>query len=97
MKLKIKLKILGKHHNNDTIRNNGGGFYNHALYFENMTPIYRAPSSRLRRLLEESFESFAEFKKQFRDAGLKQFGSGWVFLIEKGNKLRIQSYSNQGH
>ena len=60
-----------------------------------MTPIYKAPSSKLRRLIEESFESFTEFKKQFKDAGLKQFGSGWVFLIEKGNKLVIESYGNQ--
>jgi superoxide dismutase, Fe-Mn family len=88
-------KILGKYSNNDKIRNNGGGFYNHVLYFENMTPTYKAPSAKLRRLLEEHFNSFSEFKQQFKDAGLKQFGSGWVFLVEKRNKLVIESYANQ--
>jgi Fe-Mn family superoxide dismutase len=46
-------------------------------------------------MLEENFNSFSEFKEQFKEAGLKQFGSGWVFLIKKGNKLVIESYANQ--
>ena len=87
--------ILGKYSKNDTIRNNGGGFYNHVLYFENMTPNYKAPSTKFRKILEENFNSFSEFKEQFKEAGLKQFGSGWVFLIQKGNKLVIESYANQ--
>jgi len=87
--------ILGKYYKNDIIRNNGGGFYNHALYFENMTPDYKAPSTKFREMLEENFNSFSEFKEQFKEAGLKQFGSGWVFLIKKGDKLVIESYANQ--
>ena len=87
--------ILGKYSKNDVIRNNGGGFYNHVLYFENMTPDYKAPSTEFRKMLEENFNSFSEFKKQFKEAGLKQFGSGWVFLIKKANKLVIESYANQ--
>ena len=87
--------ILGKYSKNDIIRNNGGGFYNHVLYFENMTPDYKAPSTKFRKMLEENFNSFSEFKEQFKEAGLKQFGSGWVFLIKKGNKLVIESYTNQ--
>jgi Fe-Mn family superoxide dismutase len=87
--------ILGKYPKNDIIRNNGGGFYNHVLYFENITPDYKAPSTKFRKMLEENFNSFSEFKKQFKEAGLKQFGSGWVFLIKKGNKLVIESYPNQ--
>ena len=87
--------ILGKYPKNDIIRNNGGGFYNHILYFENITPDYKAPSTKFKKMLEENFNSFSEFKEQFKEAGLKQFGSGWVFLIKKGNKLVIESYANQ--
>jgi Fe-Mn family superoxide dismutase len=87
--------ILGKYPKNDIIRNNGGGFYNHVLYFENMTPDYKAPSSKFKKMLEENFNSFSEFKEKFKEAGLKQFGSGWVFLIKKGDKLVIESYANQ--
>jgi Fe-Mn family superoxide dismutase len=87
--------ILGKYSKNDTIRNNGGGFYNHVLYFENMTPDYKSPSTKFRKMLEENFNSFSEFKEQFKEAGLKQFGSGWAFLIKKGDKLVIESYANQ--
>jgi len=88
-------KILNKYPKNTKIRNNGGGFYNHVLYFENMTPNYKAPSSNLKKMLEENFNSFSEFKEKFKEAGLGQFGSGWVFLIEKENKLIIESYPNQ--
>jgi Fe-Mn family superoxide dismutase len=88
-------KILGKYPKNNTIKNNGGGFYNHVLYFENMTPDYKSPSSKFRKMLEENFNSFSEFKDKFKEAGLKQFGSGWVFLIKKDNKLVIESYANQ--
>ena len=87
--------ILGKYPKNDIIRNNGGGFYNHVLYFENITPDYKAPSIKFKNLLEKNFSSFSEFKEKFKEAGLKQFGSGWVFLIQKGNKLVIESYANQ--
>jgi Fe-Mn family superoxide dismutase len=88
-------KILSKYPKNTKIRNNGGGFYNHILYFENMTPDYKAPSANFRKMLEENFDSFKEFKEKFKEAGLGQFGSGWVFLIEKENKLVIESYPNQ--
>jgi len=88
-------KILGKYSKNNKIKNNGGGFYNHVLYFENMTPDYKAPSSNFKKMLEENFNSFSEFKDKFKEEGLGQFGSGWVFLIKKGNKLVIESYANQ--
>jgi superoxide dismutase, Fe-Mn family len=88
-------KILSKYPKNTKIRNNGGGFYNHVLYFENMTPDYKAPSANFRKMLEENFNSFSEFKEKFKEAGLGQFGSGWVFLIKKGNKLVIEAYPNQ--
>jgi Fe-Mn family superoxide dismutase len=88
-------KILGKYPKNNKIRNNGGGFYNHVLYFENMTPDYKAPSTKFKKLLEDNFNSVSEFKEKFKEAGLRQFGSGWVFLIQKGNKLVIESYANQ--
>ena len=88
-------KILSKYPKNTKIRNNGGGFYNHVLYFENMTPDYKAPSANFRKMLEENFNSLSEFKEKFKEAGLGQFGSGWVFLIKKGNKLVIEAYPNQ--
>jgi Fe-Mn family superoxide dismutase len=79
------------------LRNNGGGYYNHALYWENMGPSGGGqPTGKLSDALNQAFGSFDEFKKQFSDAGKTRFGSGWVWLCldEKGN-LFITSTPNQ--
>jgi Fe-Mn family superoxide dismutase len=77
------------------VRNNGGGFYNHFLYFENMTPDKKTPKGKIKEAITKNFENLPKFKKEFLDAGLNQFGSGWVWLVQNGNKLEIVTTSNQ--
>ena len=89
------IEIVKKHHKKDPVRNNGGGYINHALYFENMTPDYKAPSVKLKTMIEDAFGSMSEFKEQFKQAGLDQFGSGWAWLIQQSGKLKISSTANQ--
>jgi Fe-Mn family superoxide dismutase len=77
------------------VRNNGGGFYNHFLYFENLSPEKKNPKGALRESIIRNFGSLAKFKKQFLDAGLNQFGSGWVWLVQNGNVIEIMTTTNQ--
>lgn len=77
------------------VRNNGGGFYNHFLYFENMTPDKKTPKGKIKEGITKNFGSLPKFKKAFLDAGINQFGSGWVWLVQNGNKLDILTTSNQ--
>lgn len=78
------------------VRNNGGGYYNHVLYWNCMTPNGGGvPSGELGRAIEETFGSFAEFQQQFSDAAINTFGSGFAWLIVKDNQLVITSTSNQ--
>jgi superoxide dismutase, Fe-Mn family len=79
------------------IRNNGGGYYNHTLYWENMEAKGVLLSfGKLSKNIIKTFGSIEEFKKQFSDAGKSRFGSGWVWLNtdDKGN-LFINSTPNQ--
>jgi Fe-Mn family superoxide dismutase len=79
------------------VRNNGGGYYNHNLFWENMTGSGAGlPSGKLNEAMIKAFGSFNEFKKQFSDAAKSRFGSGWAWLImdKKGNLL-ISSTPNQ--
>ena len=78
------------------VRNNGGGYYNHVLYWNCMTPNGGGmPSGELGRAIEETFGSFTEFQQQFSDAAITTFGSGFAWLIVKDNQLVITSTSNQ--
>lgn len=80
------------------VRNNGGGHANHAMFWEIMQVNNGAkPTGALAKAIEESFGSFDDFKTKFNDAGLKQFGSGWVFVIKNPTtkKLEIASRPNQ--
>ncbi|MFA6677494.1 MAG: superoxide dismutase [Bacteroidales bacterium] len=79
------------------VRNNGGGYYNHMLYFENIKPnSRRIPKGDLLTAINKTFGSFFEFKQKFSEAGKTRFGSGWAWLCkdEKGN-LFICSTPNQ--
>jgi Fe-Mn family superoxide dismutase len=78
------------------VRNNGGGFYNHVIYWENMKVNGGKPSAKLYAAIEKSFGSMDELKKQFSDAGKTRFGSGWAWLSvdDKGN-LIVSSTANQ--
>jgi len=78
------------------IRNNAGGHYNHSLYWILMKPNAGGqPKGKLAAAITNSFGSFDEFKKQFTDISMKQFGSGWSWLIVNKGKLAITSTPNQ--
>ncbi len=79
-----------------SIRNNGGGYYNHALFWENMTPSPGAVPAGLNRAVEESFGSWSAFKEAFGNAAKTRFGSGWAWLaVNPGGKLFVTSTPNQ--
>ncbi|MBL7739848.1 MAG: superoxide dismutase [Chitinophagaceae bacterium] len=79
------------------MRNNGGGHYNHELFWKSMTPGgTEKPSGKLFAAIEAGFSSFEAFKTQFTDAGKNRFGSGWAWLfLDSDKKLRIGSTPNQ--
>ncbi len=80
------------------MRNNGGGHYNHELFWQCMRPktADNKPSGKLAAALDKTFTSFTEFKKQFGDAGKNRFGSGWAWLYaDKDKTLKIGSTPNQ--
>ncbi len=79
------------------IRNNAGGYYNHEMFWNCMKPNGGgAPTGKLSEAINSTFGSFDNFKKQFAEAGVKRFGSGWVWLVVgKDGKLFISSTANQ--
>ncbi len=78
------------------VRNNGGGHYNHSLFWTVMKPGGGgAPSGALGDAIKSTFESFENFKTQFATAGTTRFGSGWAWLIVADKKLKICSTPNQ--
>jgi superoxide dismutase, Fe-Mn family len=78
------------------VRNNAGGHYNHSLFWEWMSPNGGGePDGALRSAIEAAFGSFADFKAQLKDAGIKRFGSGWAWLVHDGSGLGILSTANQ--
>lgn len=78
------------------VRNNGGGHMNHTMFWQIMGPNGGGtPSGELAQAIDSAFGSFDDFKKQFQEAGAKQFGSGWAWLIWKGGALQISSTPNQ--
>ncbi|MDT0295300.1 superoxide dismutase [Mesonia ostreae] len=82
---------------NKAVRNNGGGFYNHNLFWEVMSPKGGGePTGDLSKAIDEAFGSFDTFKEEFSKAAATQFGSGWAWLcVHKGGKLEICSTANQ--
>lgn len=78
------------------VRNNGGGHYNHSLFWTLMAPnAGGAPTGDLAAAINATFGSFEEFKKLFAAAGVTRFGSGWAWLTVKDGKLAISSTPNQ--
>jgi superoxide dismutase, Fe-Mn family len=69
------------------VRNNGGGHYNHSLFWEWMSPDGGGEPS--------AFGSFSDFQGKFKDAGVNQFGSGWSWLVHDGSGLAVVSSANQ--
>ena len=80
----------------DSVRNNGGGYYNHSLFWENMSPEGGEPSARFLNAVVKSFGSFDDFKTEFGNAAKTHFGSGWAWLYMDAEKnLKITSTPNQ--
>ena len=77
-------------------RNNGGGHFNHSLFWEAMSPDGGGePQGELATAISATFGSFDAFKQQFEAAGVARFGSGWVWLVLDGGELKITSTANQ--
>jgi Fe-Mn family superoxide dismutase len=80
------------------LRNNGGGHYNHSLFWEWMSPNGGGePDGALRDAIDAAFGSFADFKAKFKDGGVNQFGSGWSWLVHDGSGLALVSTPNQNN
>ena len=78
------------------VRNNGGGHWNHSLFWVLMGPKSGGePSGALGKAIGDTFGDFAKFKEQFAAAGTGRFGSGWAWLIDQNGKLSIESTANQ--
>ena len=82
---------------NKAVRNNGGGFYNHSLFWEVMSPIDKGElSGELKDAILEAYCSFEDFKSAFSNAAATQFGSGWAWLcVHKGCKVEVCATPNQ--
>lgn len=83
--------------NNKAVRNNGGGYYNHCLFWEVMSPNGGGnPTGALAEAINTNFGSFDKFKDAFSTAAKTQFGSGWAWLcVHKGGKLEVCGTANQ--
>lgn len=79
------------------VRNNGGGHYNHALYWSIMSPHGGGiPAGDLAKAIDAAFGSFDNFKTKFAEAGTTRFGSGWAWLsVDSQGKLQVSSTPNQ--
>lgn len=80
-----------------TVRNNGGGHWNHSFFWDSLTPAAKSgkPSDDLAAAINAAFGSEENMKEAFAAAAMTRFGSGWAWLIEKDGKLAITSTPNQ--
>lgn len=80
----------------DAVRNNGGGFYNHILFWNNLGKGSSGPSAELSSVINQAFGSFDKFRETFNNAGKTRFGSGWAWLyLTADKKLAVASTPNQ--
>jgi superoxide dismutase, Fe-Mn family len=80
----------------DVVRNNGGGHYNHSLFWEIMSPDGGGePSGSLAQAIERTFGSADQLKAKVNEAGVGRFGSGWTWLVASGGALDVTSTPNQ--
>ena len=78
------------------VRNNGGGHWNHSMFWQIMTPKGGGePTGTIGQAIKTAFGDFAKFREQFNAAGAGRFGSGWAWLVNNGGKLSITSTPNQ--
>ncbi len=84
--------------NMDQFLNNAGGHFNHSYFWITMSPeTNQKPSGKLAEDIDKQFGSFDKFKQEFIDAGVKHFGSGWVWLCVNDGKLKVQGFLNQSN
>ena len=89
-------ELLANHSDNAAIRNNGGGYYNHCLFWEVLSPNGGgAPAGDLAAAIHEAFGSLDGLKEKFNAAAATRFGSGWAWLCVKDGKLEVCSSANQ--
>ena len=78
------------------VKNNGGGHYNHTLFWENMSPDGGGePGGDLGAAIGSAFGSFSDFQAKLKETGVNQFGSGWSWLILDGGNLAVVGSANQ--
>ncbi len=78
------------------VQNNGGGHYNHSLFWESMSPNGGgAPEGELAQAIDSVFGSFDAFRSSLKEAGVNRFGSGWSWLVHNGSEVAIVSTPNQ--
>ena len=78
------------------VRNNGGGHYNHTLFWESMSPDGGGePGGELAAAIASAFGSFADFQAKLKETGVNQFGSGWSWLVHDGSGLAVVGSANQ--
>ena len=78
------------------VKNNGGGHYNHSLFWESMSPDGGGePSGDLAATIDAAFGSFSDFQAKLKETGVNQFGSGWSWLVHDGSGLAIVGTANQ--
>ncbi|MCB0395660.1 MAG: superoxide dismutase [Flavobacteriales bacterium] len=88
--------LAGVSKHSPAIRNNGGGFYNHCLFWEVMSPKGGGnPDGEIGSAINNAFGSFDNFKEKFSNAAATRFGSGWAWLVVSGGKLEVCSTANQ--
>ena len=90
-------ELVMNHADNGAVRNNGGGYYNHCLFWEVMSPNGGGnPSGALAQAIDAAYGSFDAFKEAFNAAAATRFGSGWAWLcVHKGGKVEVCSSANQ--
>jgi len=94
--LTIENLLINLDMKNAAVRNNGGGFYNHNLFWRVMSPTGGGkPTGELADAIDAAFGNFDEFKARFSKAGATQFGSGWAWLCLKEGKLEVCGTPNQ--
>jgi Fe-Mn family superoxide dismutase len=78
------------------VRNNGGGHYNHSLFWKMLSPDGGGePGAALAAEIADTFGSFESFKEEFKNAGIARFGSGWAWLVKDASGLAVVSTPNQ--
>tara|TARA_B100001996_G_scaffold369741_1_gene343448 strand:+ start:291 stop:887 length:597 start_codon:yes stop_codon:yes gene_type:complete len=88
--------ICKNHSENIAIRNNGGGHYNHSLFWKILSPDGGGnPNGKVKELIDSSFGSYENFKEKFKNAAMTRFGSGWAWLCQVNDHLEICSTANQ--